>query len=74
MISWILNRRSDLERTQAKRSFSTKRAREDEMPLVPRYTWEEDVSSLTLELHLPGIPLRNIDIYGKKVFVRCSSS
>ncbi|RLN44892.1 hypothetical protein BBJ29_001841 [Phytophthora kernoviae] len=35
------------------------------MPLVPRYTWEEDAFSIALELQLPGTVLRNIDIYGR---------
>lgn len=35
------------------------------MPLVPQYTWEEDASSLALELHVPGTALRNTDIYGR---------
>uniref|UniRef100_H3HBS8 CS domain-containing protein n=1 Tax=Phytophthora ramorum TaxID=164328 RepID=H3HBS8_PHYRM len=44
------------------------------MPLVPRYTWEEDASSLALELHLPGTSLRNIDIYVSDLVVKVNAA
>ncbi|KAG7397054.1 hypothetical protein PHYBOEH_001332 [Phytophthora boehmeriae] len=44
------------------------------MPLVPRYTWEEDVSSIALELQLPGTMLRSIDIYISDLVVKVNAS
>ncbi|ETN21399.1 hypothetical protein PPTG_01587 [Phytophthora nicotianae INRA-310] len=44
------------------------------MPLVPRYTWEEDASSLALELHLPGTALRTIDIYVSDLVVKVNAA
>ncbi|KAE9028632.1 hypothetical protein PR003_g5713 [Phytophthora rubi] len=44
------------------------------MPLAPRYTWEEDASSLALELHLPGTALRNIDIYVSDLVVKVNAA
>ncbi|KAL3668858.1 hypothetical protein V7S43_006150 [Phytophthora oleae] len=44
------------------------------MPLVPRYTWEEDASSLALELHLPGTSLRNTDIYVSDLLVKVNAA
>ncbi|KAF1776603.1 Tetratricopeptide repeat [Phytophthora cactorum] len=44
------------------------------MPLVPRYTWEEDASSLALEVHLPGTALRNIDIYVSDLVVKVNAA
>ncbi|KAG7390970.1 hypothetical protein PHYPSEUDO_006105 [Phytophthora pseudosyringae] len=44
------------------------------MPLVPRFTWEEDASSLALELHLPGTALRNIDIYVSDLVVKVNAA
>lgn len=34
------------------------------MPLVPRYSWEQDAQQLVLEVYLPGTALRTTDIYG----------
>ncbi|KAG3027976.1 hypothetical protein PC121_g4522 [Phytophthora cactorum] len=44
------------------------------MPLVPRYTWEEDASSLALGVHLPGTALRNIDIYVSDLVVKVNAA
>ncbi|EGZ17168.1 hypothetical protein PHYSODRAFT_499265 [Phytophthora sojae] len=44
------------------------------MPLVPRYTWEEDASSLALELHLPGTALRSTDIYVSDLVVKVNAA
>ncbi|KAL8008923.1 putative 43kDa postsynaptic protein [Plasmopara halstedii] len=44
------------------------------MPLVPRYTWEEDSNSLALELHLPGIAPRNIDIYVSDLVIKVNAT
>ncbi|OWZ21780.1 hypothetical protein PHMEG_0003610 [Phytophthora megakarya] len=44
------------------------------MPLAPRYTWEEDASSLALELHLPGTALRNTDIYVSDLVVKVNAA
>ncbi|RLN14858.1 hypothetical protein BBO99_00001252 [Phytophthora kernoviae] len=44
------------------------------MPLVPRYTWEEDAFSIALELQLPGTALRNIDIYVSDLVVKVNAA
>ncbi|KAF4042716.1 hypothetical protein GN244_ATG05022 [Phytophthora infestans] len=44
------------------------------MPLVPRYTWEQDGCSLALELHLPGTALRNIDIYVSDLVIKVNAA
>ncbi|RLN82916.1 hypothetical protein BBJ28_00000887 [Nothophytophthora sp. Chile5] len=44
------------------------------MPLAPRFTWEEDASSIVLELHLPGTALRNIDIYVSDLVVKVNAA
>ncbi|KAJ0412790.1 hypothetical protein ATCC90586_002420 [Pythium insidiosum] len=43
------------------------------MPLTPRYTWKEDVSSIALEVALPGTSLKHVDIYLSDLVVKLNA-
>ncbi|TMW62938.1 hypothetical protein Poli38472_005556 [Pythium oligandrum] len=43
------------------------------MPLTPRYTWEEDATSLALHIKLPGTALKHVDLYVSDVLVKVNA-